>query len=171
MIDVSAIPGLLSSLKVLKDMTQATVEMRDIVAFRERLIEIQPKIIDAYDAAIRAQIDRSALLEQIRELEKQVAGFEAWEAEKQRYELVKLHAGALAFRVKESMRGAEPEHYICASCYQEGKKSILQGFTDYLNENSLTCPRCKTKTVHSYTQQGDGNHAQADDYDPFDLRR
>jgi hypothetical protein len=72
-----------------------------------KLIEFQSKIIDANNAAFAAQEERSALLERIYELEKQVADFEAWEREKEKYELKELNAGAPAYLPKPGMQDAK----------------------------------------------------------------
>jgi len=46
--------------------------------------------------------------------------------------------------VKETMRGPELPHEICAACYQHGKKSILQPRdADY--DRMMFCPECKTQ--------------------------
>jgi hypothetical protein len=79
-----------------------------------------------------------------------VTELETWDAEKKRYELKEVGLGSLAYVVKESMRGAEPAHQICAYCYQRGHKRILQpGSTGY--GKGLFCPDCKTTISISIT--------------------
>jgi hypothetical protein len=87
MVDMSAIASALASLKAAKDIAEAMIGLRDSAAFQAKLIEFQSKIIDANSAAFAAQEERATLLGRIRELEEQMAELEAWEAEKQRYEL------------------------------------------------------------------------------------
>jgi predicted P-loop ATPase len=142
--DMSAIATALSSLNAAKDIAQAMIALRDREAFQSKLLEFQSKLLDANSAAFAAQDERSALLESIRNLEKEVASLEAWDAEKQRYELKDVGLGTLAYVVKESMRGAEPPHQICAACYQHRKKSILQP-CEINHDNLLICPECKTQ--------------------------
>jgi hypothetical protein len=127
---------LLDTAKGLNDIHDATI--RNSVA-----IELQEKILTAYEA-------HAALLQRVRALEEEVASLKTWDTEKQRYELVELHGGSLAYAVKESMRGSEPPHYICASCYQQGHKSLLQGMDVYHGGHQLHCPRCQLKIVHSH---------------------
>lgn len=135
---IGAFGSMMDIVKTLKDMDSA-------VARNAAVIELQDKIF-------AAQVAQSSLLERIGELERKIAGFEKWEAEKQRYELVALYDGALAYVVKEVMQGTEPVHYICATCYQTDQKSVLQGTTWHLGEHSLECPVCKTKVVHSWRE-------------------
>ena len=51
---------------------------------------------------------------------------EAWQAEKEKYELKEVGKGVFAFKLKDVSRGNEPSHYLCVGCLEGGKKSILQ---------------------------------------------
>src|SRR5256885_16097767 len=124
--DMSAIATALSSFKAAKDIAESMIGLRDAAAFQSKLIEFQSKIIDANNASFAAQDERASLLERIRDLEKQVADFKAWEAEKQKYELKEVWPGATTYVLKEDAKGAEPIHWLCANCYQFTKKRILQ---------------------------------------------
>lgn len=143
MVDMSAIATALSSLAAAKDIAQAMIGLRDSAAFQGKLIEFQSKLIDANNAAFAAQEERSALLQQIRDLEAKVAKLETWETEKQRYELKQFRQGGFAYQLKQERRAAEPPHYICPNCYQEGRKSILQGRESHSFGWSHTCHSCK----------------------------
>src|ERR1700730_14432489 len=146
--DMSAIAASLSSLKAAKDIAQSMIGLRDAAAFQGKLIEFQSEIIDANNAAFAAQEERSALLEKVRDLEKQVADFKAWEAEKQRYKMEQVWPGATTYVLKSETQGTETIHWLCARCYQEGKKSILQLGTRVGDEvgrlKGWECPSCKT---------------------------
>jgi Zn finger protein HypA/HybF involved in hydrogenase expression len=124
------------------------VGLRDAAAFQGKLIEFQSKIIDANNAAFAAQDERAALLERIRELEKQVADFKAWETEKQRYELTALSHGAFAYALKKEAARGEPPHWICAACYSKGEKTILQCASNpNLVQVRYKCPRCHSEIL------------------------
>lgn len=142
--DMTAIGAALASFKVAKDIAQTMIGLRDAVAFQSKMIEFQSAILDAQGAAFAANDERSALVEKIGNLEAQLAKFKTWETEKQRYELQDVGLGSLAYVVKEAMRGTEPPHQICASCYQRGKKSILQP-RDISHDQMLLCPECKAQ--------------------------
>jgi hypothetical protein len=144
MVDLSAFASALASLKAAKDIAEAMVGLRDATAFQGKLIKFQSKIIDANNSAFAAQDERFALLEKIRELEKKVADFEAWDTEKQRYQMEKVWAGSIAYVLTEDARGTEPIHWLCAKCYQDRKKSILQ-FDKFEGAGYMaiyTCPTC-----------------------------
>jgi len=146
MVDVTAIAGALASLKAAKDIAQAMVGLRDAQTFQEKLIEFQSRILDAQSSAFAAQEERTTLIERVRELERQVADFETWKTEKQRYELVDIGGGTFAYIVKAAMRGTEPPHYVCTNCFHDGKAAILQHVRANIG-HVIACPSCKTKTV------------------------
>jgi uncharacterized protein (DUF3084 family) len=108
----SGFNAIINSLKGLKDINDANV--RNTVA-----IELQQKILSAYQ-------DQTALTEKIRELEEDVAAFKNWDAEKQRYKLEDLGEGRLVYALKPEMQGSEIAHNLCANCYSQSKKRILQ---------------------------------------------
>lgn len=148
MIGVAEIAGVMSSLKAAKDIAETMIGLRNAAAFKAKAIEFQSKIYDAMSAAIVAQEERSSLLQKVGELEKEVARLEAWDAEKQRYELKDVGSGALAYALKNEASGAEPPHWICAKCYEDGKKSILQPETRNPGRTEwMVCHRCDADII------------------------
>ena len=133
---------LLASLSVFKsmmDVAKGLKNMNDATVRNPAVIELQEKIL-------AAQAQQSALIERVRELKKQVAELETWEAEKQRYELIDFGGRTFAYLLKPQMSSTEPPHRICAACYQKGHKSILQciGENSY-GQGHYACPECNAK--------------------------
>lgn len=118
--------SLLDSAKGLKDINDATV--RNAVS-----IELQEKVLAAH-------AQQSTLIERVHELESRVAELEAWEGEKQQYELQRLPAGTFARAKKAGVSDSEPPHYICPNCYEDKKKLILQPSGRF-----LICHGCKDR--------------------------
>ena len=143
MIDAGSISSAIGSLKVAADITKGFLDLKEAAALQGKVIELQGAILSAQSSALTAQSDQMTLLEEIRSLKEKMAKLEAWEAEKERYELKDVGLGSLAFVVKESVRGSEPPHKICATCFQHRKKSILQPYTEGY-DRFLECPECKT---------------------------
>lgn len=148
MVDMTAIGGIAASLNAATQIAKKLVGVRDFNLLGEAVLKLQGEIMSAQAAALTAQSDQFTLLQQIRELERRVADFEAWETEKKRYELVELFGRSLAYVVKESMRGAEPLHYLCPTCYQKRQKSLMQGITA-IGMRSLKCHACELIIEHS----------------------
>ena len=149
MTDALAIGGLVQSFKTLTDIGKALLGLRDAALIREKVIELNREILSAQASALATQTDQFTLLEQKRTLEKEVADLKAWDAEKQKYELVNVRpqnapgGNAFAYALKKEASSTEPPHFICEHCYQDGRKSTLQEEVRYPGAtNVLFCPRC-----------------------------
>jgi Zn finger protein HypA/HybF involved in hydrogenase expression len=117
-----------------------------------KLIELNGKIIAAQSSIIQANAAQSAPVDRIRELERTIADLETWDAEKTRYELKSLAPGSFAYGLKANENGSEPIHYICQSCYENRKKSILQrkppnpiAAQEFGEKATYVCPRCHSE--------------------------
>jgi Zn finger protein HypA/HybF involved in hydrogenase expression len=136
----------LGAFKTMLDMAKALKDMNDATVRNGAVIELQEKIL-------AAQAAQATLLERVGELETEVARLKAWDAEKQRYELKALPSGSFARALKADAQGSEPPHYICAACYERGKKSILQKKATNVASINLSkppmyiCPECKAEIL------------------------
>jgi hypothetical protein len=132
-----AFKSMIDSAKALKDMNDAHVR-------HAAVIELQEKIF-------AAQATQAALLEQISDLEKEVANFETWETDKQRYEMSTTKGGSVVYSLKAGVEPPEPAHDICTACYQHRKRSILQGVPHSAPKmqlrlpQMLVCHECKSE--------------------------
>lgn len=140
---------MIQSLNAVTQISKALLGIRDAALIREKVIELSGEVISAQSGALAAQADQFALLERIRQLEKQIADFEAWDAEAETYQLTDLRGKSdprgsiLAYAPKEGTHTSEPAHFLCAKCYHERHKSILQHETrDPGRCKVLVCHRC-----------------------------
>jgi len=94
---------------------------------------------------MEAQAAQAALLHRIRELEEEKTKLEAWTAEKSRYDLHEVSTGVYAYTLKPGMEQGQPFHMLCANCYENGKRAVLQA-TERLQARRRihVCPQCKT---------------------------
>ena len=149
MVDVPAIAGTVSALKGAMDIAKTMVGLANSQAARAKVIELQAAILDAQQSAFAANEERATLIKRVSALEEKLRGVEKWDAEKQRYELVDIGDGNVAYQLKPPMRGGEPPHYVCANCYQKGKISILAHMDTRSMGDLLTCAGCQTKNLIS----------------------
>jgi len=115
---LTAIPSLA---KAGADIAAASDEAKrnaQLIAFQSVIIQLQSTIASV-------QIQNASLLQDKRDLERQIAEMNGWEGEKQRYTLVTIWDGSVAYALKESASQGEPPHWLCTFCYSNGKKSIL----------------------------------------------
>ena len=146
--------GVSSALKSASEITKTILETRDDAIRRAKVIELQGQILSAQASALSAQADQFALLKRVSDLEKEIADVEAWDAEKQRYRLEGIDGKAFVYALKLDMSKGEPAHWICAHCYTDGKKEVLQQ-SDFVvppnpNQRKWTCARCKAAMQTHY---------------------
>jgi hypothetical protein len=142
--DMGAIAAAIGSLKTAADIAKGFLDLKEAAAVQGRVIELQGVILAAQSSALAAQSDQFSLLEEIRDLKTKMAELETWVAEKKRYGLKDVSGrGEFAYVIKKSEQHSEPTHAICANCYQQEKKSILQwSGRGYDSETHWKCPVC-----------------------------
>ena len=146
MIEVAAIAGLITSLKAAGEITAGLISVRDAAKIQSKVVELNTVIISAQSSALAANTAQFSLLDRVRDLEEKIARLEGWEAEKKRYQLTDFGGGTFAYLLKPEMAEGEPPHRICARCYEEGHRSILQfSHEDFVSRDHYSCFRCKTE--------------------------
>ena len=79
--------------KTLFDSAKGLKDINDTAVRNTAVVELQEKIL-------AAQAQQAALIEHVHELEKEVARFETWETEKQRYQLHDFGGRTFAYVLK-----------------------------------------------------------------------
>ncbi|HXY21957.1 MAG TPA: hypothetical protein VEI29_04690, partial [Burkholderiaceae bacterium] len=142
--DLSLIQGTITGLKFAGDLAKSLLELKTMAEVQGKVIELQSAILSAQSSALSANADQAAMIEEIRALKEEIARVKAWETEKQRYELKSPFPGSAVYALKKSMSRGEPAHYICANCYEQGKRSILQNARDKEAWTAFACSSCKS---------------------------
>jgi superfamily II helicase len=143
-----------ANLKAVKDIGEAMAGLGDAAALQQKQIEFQSKLYDANNALIAAQEERSAMLERIGQLEKEVTRLEAWEAKKDQYELVSIASNVVAYAQKKAISGSTPPHYLCANCFAKEQVSYLQQHIHGDSVDKYVCNSCKEElTIHKDTSR------------------
>jgi hypothetical protein len=141
--------------KSMFDIAKGLKDINDTTIRNATAVELQEKILSARE-------QQAAALERISQLEKELARFENWERDKQRYELAEIASGVFAYRLKPAMAGGEPAHCICAYCYGEAQKNPLQEETRH-GVKFLRCHPCGSELVENGFKVGvyGGHYATA----------
>jgi septal ring factor EnvC (AmiA/AmiB activator) len=132
MTDAATIAAGFQSLKAAFEIGKALLNLGISAEVQDRIREMNEKILTAQESAIASRDYQSALLKQIGNLEEQIADFETWETEAETYQLKELRraddprGSILAYAPKEGTHASEPAHLLCAECYSNRHKSILQ---------------------------------------------
>jgi hypothetical protein len=143
--DMTLIQGAISSLKTATDIAKGLLHLQSLAEVQGKVIELQSAILAAQSSALAAQSEQSAVIQRVRDLEEEIARVKAWEETKQRYQLIAPWTGFYVYALKKSCKESEPPHWICARCYEDGMKSLLQDIDKFDRRlvHVTLCPRCK----------------------------
>lgn len=123
----------LQSIKAAKEMFNAVIGVRDGKIAKEEIWKVKEAFGNALEITTSLQEERTAILKRLHQLEDEIANMKKWDGEKEKYELKNVslipRVEIFAYARKESPDSSGPLHNLCAQCYHEGKKSILQGET------------------------------------------
>ncbi|MES2495609.1 MAG: hypothetical protein V4618_05830 [Pseudomonadota bacterium] len=123
---IAEISAGLSSLKAAKDILQAMNEMQTATTVNDIKLTLQGHILEAQQGLFTAQEAQTAASHRISELEQEVVRLKDWSGEKQRYQLHDVGGGAMTYMSRLGMANGEPPHWLCASCFNQGRKSFMQ---------------------------------------------
>ena len=159
----------LGSIKAAYEVAKSLIGVRDAVVIQGKVAELLGQIAAAQEGTLRSQEREFTLTRQVHELEQRIVKLEAWDAEKQRYQLTDFGGGTFAYDLKPDMSSGEPSHRICAACYQEGRKSILQFKlqTGY-HQDKYNCPACGKDFLFGVRHSPPMPERAISDYDPFE---
>ena len=143
--DIVAIADLITSLRSAVEITKAIMDISDANRLRAEILHLTKEIMSAQSCALATQSALVELLQSKQGLEDELAKLKAWNMEKYRYELQNVGSGAIAYVLKQSMRGTEPIHWICANCFQVGKKRFLNESHFDLHFVYYKCQECAGK--------------------------
>lgn len=145
---MTLIQGTVAGLKSAYEIAKGIAELKNMTDVQGRVIELQNTILDAQSAAMAANAEQFAAIEELRKLKGELQEIRGWEAERQRYKLRKptqQSTGVVYALKKEQNHKDEPPHYICTTCYEAGRKSMLS--LTQLERGGYfcwVCPVCKT---------------------------
>ncbi len=133
--------GAISATKSAFELAKTILDVRDATKLQAVRFELMGLLLEAQQA-------EAALIGEKQQLAKRVGELEAWDGEKQRYQLAEVGTGVFAYSLKPEAQGAEPDHKLCANCFAQGQKSFLQnearspGMSQY-----LCCQACGTELL------------------------
>jgi DNA polymerase IIIc chi subunit len=131
MMGLGAFKTMFDIAKGLKDASDATIRNAAVIELQEQILA--------------AQAAQMTLIERVGHLEEQMAAVKKWDTDKERYKLKQIIPGTTAYVLKNSEANGQPVHALCANCYHNGKKSVLQSNGECsIAKHALVCPSCKS---------------------------
>lgn len=142
---IAELNGLLSSIRTLTDIVKANKSLRNFNELETALFEVNTKLSATMAVALETQEQQAALTNRIRDLEKENMELKDWNHERERYALHEIMTGRFVYRLQPSMENGEPAHDLCANCFTQGKKAILQVVQTPGFAKTAVCSLCKTE--------------------------
>lgn len=148
--DVTAISTAWASMKAASEIASALFNAKVDAAAKDQILEMRGLIASSLDAVISAKEEVQAARDAERKATDKLLSYENWLEERKRYQLTSPSSGLVVYALKEAEANGEPPHYLCATCYQNAKKSILQGARGAQAFTSWYCPVCRTEVPTGY---------------------
>ena len=135
----------LTSISIAKDFAALVLSRKIDSAVTDKAIELQGAIIGLQSTLLEIQIENQSLIDEKNTLKQQLLEMENWNSDAANYELKEIASGVFVYSVKLNQAAAIPNHWLCANCYYEKKKSILQRANQSMVGTEYFCPRCNSK--------------------------
>ena len=154
MADPVTIGGALASLKAASDIVGILYKAKLAADVQEQVSHLKQLIFNAREQAFDAQEELSLVKAEVAKLNRQIDAFSQWGEDRQRYQMFQpLDVHSVVYALRESLAGGEPAHYLCANCYQQHRKSILNNGQTKSQWTTFDCPNCKASIPTAYRGQ------------------
>jgi hypothetical protein len=121
------------------NIAKAIVDTRDETKLTSLKLEFVAALLELNTKQLSLAQGYQSVMDDNKSLKKQLEAYERWEQESQRYQLHQLEPGILVYALKPEHASTQPAHWLCAACYDERKKSVLQRASK--GSDILNCPR------------------------------
>jgi hypothetical protein len=108
------------------------------------LIEFQKALIEAQSTTFSEQLKNASLANRNQELEAECARLREQVAALGQFDLVEISHGLFARVGSGSTEPLKSAHKYCATCFDNGRKSVLQLQLGEMRKRGLYCANCKT---------------------------
>jgi hypothetical protein len=129
----------LSAIKNLVEIAKQVLSLKDESEDKAERAKLQGALIEAQSVVLKMQETYLALLAAKQQLEKEVARLEAWDEEKENYGLQEI--APMVFAYAQKAQSAGPVHWLCQSCFDNGKKSMLHR-QHHASRPTMKCYEC-----------------------------
>ncbi|QIM63691.1 hypothetical protein A1D29_10525 [Pasteurellaceae bacterium Orientalotternb1] len=148
--------------KKFKNLFEKMEKLNEDIQHLQAIGESTVKAIELTNVAIHLQQmigslqnDLRALELHNRELEDEVSKLRHFEIEKDQYVPFQFATGAFAYRSNHPLTNTSGDatyYYLCANCYHQGKKSILQPAEVVDSHRTLRCHSCSSLILSEYIE-------------------
>jgi hypothetical protein len=123
----------------------AIIDTRDASKLGELKLEFTTALLDVAQKQLAVTEGYQATLDANKALKEQLAAYERWEQDSQRYERHDPEPGFVVYALKAEHAVGQKPHWLCATCFQDRKVSILH--PDSKGSHTWICPRNTDHTL------------------------
>lgn len=146
--------AMITGIKTAIDLARTVKDITDDIELKEKTSELYNSIISLQNGIMSMQAENHSLLQENQALSKKLMKVETWENEKSKYSLREICSKVFVYASEETDTNTEPHHWICAKCYNQGVKSILQFKDAAYSGHYYVCHNCTSEICdHSKAQQ------------------
>ncbi|WP_077465880.1 hypothetical protein [Rodentibacter sp. Ppn85] len=125
--------------------------LRELNETSAKTLEIAKMTIELQQLVTSLQLDLRTLKFNHRDLEEKIRQYEKFEMEKDKYSPYQFSSGAVVYRPNQPVDNSDGNalnYYLCAHCYEQSKRSILQpaGITN--GHHSMKCNNCSSIVLY-----------------------
>lgn len=137
----------LGGIKAAFDIAKGISALKSETERNDAVINIQRILLEAQESALGDKQAIGELRARLDLLERADFARATWEREKERYVLTRSPMGAYVYSLRPGMPDAEVHHRLCATCYEDGRKSILHTTASHSGGEMVMCQRCEKQTM------------------------
>ena len=130
MVDLNSIALSLESLSALSTISRELLGLVKSKDISGKIGEMNAIILETQQFALSAQSDQLSLSKRISDLEDELTRLRDFRTEKENYQLQALGKTAFAYVHKNPVDSGNPQHWLCSTCYDQDRKSLLQFYSD-----------------------------------------
>lgn len=153
--DASQLGIVATSLGIARDIAKAMTGIRDFNLLAEKTATLNEALLKLQDGLLAHNASLFELQNKYFEACEETRKLKETLAERNRYTLVSFPSGHFAYRVNvppeqsgaSEPTGAEPLHYVCQQCFDNGRKVVLQRNFFMSTSGALECRVCKGQVV------------------------
>ena len=142
------VTALIAAAKALTELNSLakTLGQRVPAPVREQISALYDRVSALQNAVLEKQQQAAELAERCRELEDELGRVKGWETEKARYIPQNIDQKIVYAQKPEARQHGDVPHWLCARCFEDRKKSYLQGTgVLYGGNRTWRCWRCKAQ--------------------------
>lgn len=149
--------SIFASAKTAYDIAKGINTLKTDVERNKAVSKILEVLLSVQNDALSMKEKHSLLLTEKDNLAQKIMEFEKWDKVELQYELKEIASGVFVYVYKKTNNSSQPEHYLCAKCYQDRKKSIFQRTNQNLHGTKYICHTCKSEILDHSKPKHDQN--------------